>query len=318
VCRRVAPFAARDSRIRASLGPSSQPAIPGSEDECQNRNENQTQHQHASRLERRSRGGGFPVGITVTRDGPYGATSSRLVYPDELSPEQAAYDRGEFGFPSLIELDQPTTPAAEAGADPPDGLQEASAAAPGEQAPSSAPSSGSQPALPVAPGRSMPHDSATSSLPPDFSRHARRCIICSHPDRDAIEGDFIRWNSPSQIAKTYKIADRASISRHAHSTGLFDRRKREVGRVLETVLENVDQCPADRFDTIIRAARLYTHLDNNGVWAEPPRITYFIAGPPPGPLAVPAPSRRERKVRSSKSKRFLTATRPHSKNRLTP
>jgi hypothetical protein len=116
-----------------------------------------------------------------------------------------------------------------------------------------------------------------SDLPPDFSRHARRCVICAHPDRDAIEGDFIRWASPTAIAKTYKIADRASIYRHAHSTGLFHRRKREVGRVLETVLENVEQCPIDSFDTIICAARLYTHLDDRGHWTEPPRITYFIA-----------------------------------------
>jgi hypothetical protein len=125
--------------------------------------------------------------------------------------------------------------------------------------------------------RNVSHDVVASDLPPDFSRHARRCVICAHPDRDAIEGDFIRWASPTAIAKTYKIADRASIYRHAHSTGLFHRRKREVGRVLETVLENVEQCPIDSFDTIICAARLYTHLDDRGHWTEPPRITYFIA-----------------------------------------
>jgi len=58
-------------------------------------------------------------------------------------------------------------------------------------------------------------------LPPDFSRHARRCCICSHPDRDAIEGDFIRWHSVELIAREYKIATRKSIYRHAHCTGLF-------------------------------------------------------------------------------------------------
>jgi hypothetical protein len=157
-----------------------------------------------------------------------------------------------------------------------------------------------------------------SDLPPDFSRHARRCAVCAHPDRNAIEGDFIRWASPAAIARAYKIADRASIYRHAHSAGLFNRRKHEVGRVLETVLENVEQCPIESFDTIIRAARLYTHLDDRGNWTEPPRITYFIAGPPPGSAPALAPSPQKRKVRSSKSKRFLTATRPHSKTWLKP
>jgi hypothetical protein len=43
--------------------------------------------------------------------------------------------------------------------------------------------------------RKLSHDVIASDLPPDFSRHARRCAVCAHPDRDAIEGDFIRWTS---------------------------------------------------------------------------------------------------------------------------
>ena len=51
-----------------------------------------------------------------------------------------------------------------------------------------------------------------AKLPPDFARHARKCRICSHPDRDAIEGDFIRWRSPELIAKDHQISDRTSAS----------------------------------------------------------------------------------------------------------
>jgi hypothetical protein len=31
-----------------------------------------------------------------------------------------------------------------------------------------------------------------STAPPDLDRHSIRCVVCSHPDRDAIEGDFVR------------------------------------------------------------------------------------------------------------------------------
>jgi hypothetical protein len=106
--------------------------------------------------------------------------------------------------------------------------------------------------------------------PPDFSRHPRRCTICSHPDRDAIEGDFIRWRSPDQIAKDYHIADRVSVYRHAHYAGLFQRRKREVARVLESFLESAASCPIEAADMIIRATRLYVRLNEHGEWVEAP------------------------------------------------
>jgi len=279
---------------------------------------------------------GFPIGILVTRDGPYGATTSRNLYADELTPEELAEDESKGpGYPHPIEIPRLSNPQAEfqdSPASSSDSLPsqaftdpDTSAVNQARETESSGPAGEStrihQPEQIFANSdfvKANPREVIASSLPPDFSRHARRCSICAHPDRDAIEGDFIRWNSPSQIAKMYKIADRSSIYRHAHSTGLFDRRKHEVNRVLETVLENVEQCPIESFDTIIRAARLYTHLDDRGNWTEPPRITYFIAGPPPGSTAAPPPSPRKRKIRSSKSKRFLTATGPHSKKRLRP
>ena len=130
--------------------------------------------------------------------------------------------------------------------------------------------------------------SSSSRTPPDFSRHSRRCCICLHPDRDAIEGDFIRWRSPELIAREYKLANRTSIYRHAHCTGLFAWRRRELGRVLEGMLENHEHIPLEASDPIVRAARVYAHLDENGNWLEPARINFVLTGP------VPAISRPER------------------------
>jgi hypothetical protein len=116
-------------------------------------------------------------------------------------------------------------------------------------------------------------------LPPDFSRHARRCCICSHPERDAIEGDFIRWRSVELIAREYKIATRKSIYRHAHCTGLFAWRRRELGRVLEGILENAEHVPLVSSGVIVRAARIYAHLDENGNWFEPAHTNFILTAP---------------------------------------
>ena len=121
--------------------------------------------------------------------------------------------------------------------------------------------------------------SFASVLPPDFSRHARRCCICAHPDRDAIEGEFIRWRSPEEIAKDYDIQDRASIYRHAHATGLFAWRKRELARVLEGIIDAHENIPLESADMIIRAVRVYAHLDEDGKWFEPPRTNFFFTAP---------------------------------------
>ena len=147
--------------------------------------------------------------------------------------------------------------------------------------------------------------SSTSSgfpiRPPDFSRHARRCCICQHPDRDAIEGDFIRWRSPELIVQDYKIASRNSIYRHAHCTGLYAWRRQELGRVLEGILESAEHIPLELSDVVIRAARIYAHLDEHGNWFEPPRTNFVLTGAAPAlyPLesAVPTNSARSKPQR---------------------
>jgi hypothetical protein len=156
------------------------------------------------------------------------------------------------------------------------------------------------PAPPAPPAPSDP------SAPPDLSRHPRRCSICSHPDRDAIEGDFIRWRDPQEIAEAYNITDRVSIYRHGHYAGLFQRSKRQVARVLESFLEAAQSCPLEAADTIIRATRLYVRINEHGDWTEAPRTNYIITGTtePPAP-----PHSRPKKPNRSRSK-FRKAANP--------
>ena len=171
------------------------------------------------------------------------------------------------------------------------------------------------PLAPILPTSSIPSStsltSSTSSsslpafrTPPDFSRHSRRCCVCLHPDRDAIEGDFIRWRSPELIAREYKLANRTSIYRHAHCTGLFAWRRRELGRVLEGMLENAEHIPLESSDAIVRAARVYAHLDENGNWFEPPRTNFVFTSPVTAlhPLKSSMPTNSGRTKRRSKKK----------------
>lgn len=130
---------------------------------------------------------------------------------------------------------------------------------------------------------SLGHTSATPPPPPDMVRHSRFCTVCSHPDRDAIEGEFVRWRSPAKIAEDFGIHDRRIIYRHAHATGLFDRRTREVSRILEQYMELVDHHLPDHpdkfdFDSVTRAVRVYAHLAP-GLWFEPIRTHQILTGP---------------------------------------
>lgn len=118
-------------------------------------------------------------------------------------------------------------------------------------------------------------------IPPDYDRHSRLCSICDHPDRDAIEGDFVRWRKPSAIIEDYGVSSRSALYRHAHATGLFQLRSVELARVLETRLEEAEDCPLEQFDVITRAVRAYAHLGDDGRWFEPTRVHHVLTGPLP-------------------------------------
>lgn len=145
-----------------------------------------------------------------------------------------------------------------------------------------APESQTSPAPPPQPSTAFDR---TRLRPPDFARHSRRCNVCSHPDRDIIEAEFIRWSNPDRLAEQFNLGHRSSIYRHAHATGLFERRRRELLRVLESILEAADFANFQTADVLIRATRVYAHLDDNGYWYEPPKTVTVLHGPAPAAAA---------------------------------
>lgn len=137
--------------------------------------------------------------------------------------------------------------------------------------------------------KSLHHDDLLH-LPASRSRRDRRRL---HP-----------LAQPELIAREYKLANRTSIYRHAHCTSIFAWRRRELGRVLEGMLENHEHIPLEASDAIVRAARVYAHLDENGSWFEPARTNFVFTSPVTAlhPLESSLPTNSGRMKRRPKKK----------------
>jgi hypothetical protein len=99
-------------------------------------------------------------------------------------------------------------------------------------------------------------------------RHSRRCTVCKHPDRAAIEEAFLNWRSAAEIVEEYGIAHHSALYRHAHSTGLFDRRRGHIRSALEFIIERASEVEPTA-GAIISAVRAYCCLTEDGRWVEP-------------------------------------------------
>jgi hypothetical protein len=108
---------------------------------------------------------------------------------------------------------------------------------------------------------------------PDPNRHSRKCSVCNHPERDAIEEEFLDWRSPHAISHDYDV-HRKSIYRHAHAMGLFAQRRGNVSSVLEHLIEQAEHAKVTG-ETIISAIRAFTCLQDDGRWVEPPRRVIY-------------------------------------------
>jgi hypothetical protein len=119
--------------------------------------------------------------------------------------------------------------------------------------------------------------SITPAAPPpdesEPSRHARKCTVCHHPERDTIDDDFIHWMKPHTIAREFDLPERA-IRRHARATGLHELRSRKSLHALDLIIENAKTATVTG-DTVIRAIRAASCINASGKWEEPPKRVIF-------------------------------------------
>ena len=132
-----------------------------------------------------------------------------------------------------------------------------------------------------------------------LERHARKCQICKHPDREEIDQEFLRWQHPIFIAEEFNLPETRIIYAHARATGLFDRRGQNVRCALEFFIEEANRVDPSG-DTIVRAIRAYTRINARGEWHEPPshmiyttmnqnvanQLNVAVQTPPPPHLAA--------------------------------
>ncbi len=123
---------------------------------------------------------------------------------------------------------------------------------------------GTRPGSEPSPASSM--NSATHS--PSLERHRRKCTVCKHAERDAIEEAFLHWISPEFITKEFELPDWSTLYRHAHATGLFAQRRRNVRFALENVIERSVEVEITAAG-LVRAIRAYASLTDSGEWVEP-------------------------------------------------
>jgi hypothetical protein len=156
----------------------------------------------------------------------------------------------------------------------------------------------------------------------DPARHARKCEICHHSDRDAIEGEFIDWHHPDTIVDDYELNSRAGLYRHAHAVGLFRRRRRNLRCALELVIQEAERT-SPTADAIIRAVRAQSRVTSGGRWIEAPKYVVISRGPdvlPPGqrgiangdpnnPFLIETPKRLEIAVTDTKQMKEVLSNR---------
>ncbi|HEV2296974.1 MAG TPA: hypothetical protein VGR72_00470 [Candidatus Acidoferrales bacterium] len=101
------------------------------------------------------------------------------------------------------------------------------------------------------------------------SRHSLKCAICNHPDRAAIEFDFLNWRNPGDLVKSYHFRGLSTVYRHAHATGLLAKRRLNLRFAMERIVERVSEVPVTA-TSVIRAARAISRINDSGQWVDPP------------------------------------------------
>src|SRR5271156_4045643 len=113
-------------------------------------------------------------------------------------------------------------------------------------------------------------------------RHARKCTVCHHPDREFIDQDYLRWLSPKKIAREYAISHHSVIYRHADATGLRAQRRASLRATLENFSEQAESVRATA-GSVVAAVRLYAQINDQGQWTPPVRrhiVEYRHVGAP--------------------------------------
>ena len=148
-------------------------------------------------------------------------------------------------------------------------------AAPVRNAPPAASPQTAPPQSPPAPRRRRKRIPPPPRPMSPLQRHKSQCSICGASDQDQIEEAFLDWECVTSIAREFNI-DRRAIYRHSHATGLFARRDLNIRRALGHLIHEADRVTVSA-DSIVRAVRLFAHINARGEWVQPPTQVVFTS-----------------------------------------
>jgi hypothetical protein len=110
--------------------------------------------------------------------------------------------------------------------------------------------------------------------PPSLDRHARKCKICHHKDREDIELDFLHWHNCVDIAADYELEGPRVLYRHAHATGLFNRRALNLRFAAAHIVQNAESIEPSA-SAILKAIEACSQINDRGEWVHVPRRVIY-------------------------------------------
>jgi hypothetical protein len=192
--------------------------------------------------------------------------------------------------------------------------------------------------LTVRPSAQRPQSQPKSQNEIDLAHHKRRCSICHHPDRDAIEESFLQWRRVKNIDFDFKPdGGPTAIYRHARALNLFKQRNLHLRTALEFVIERAENVMPTA-EGLVKAIHAYTRINDQGEWIDTP-TTHIVKVMPivkPGPRNVtpatsgnvtldvkkisdcPREGRVEVSIESPSGRPLLTGSAPQTESRPTP
>jgi hypothetical protein len=107
---------------------------------------------------------------------------------------------------------------------------------------------------------------ASNEKQPNPGRHRTICKVCNHDKRDEIEQDWIGWGNTTRIAEDYGLT-RDSLYRHAHACGLFEKRRQNVRKALERIIEQAETVEVNA-SAVVSAIQAFAKINDAGKWIE--------------------------------------------------
>jgi hypothetical protein len=123
---------------------------------------------------------------------------------------------------------------------------------------------------------------------PALDRHARKCAVCKHKEREFIEADFLHWHNSVDIICDFDLPNTRVLFRHAHATGLYEKRMLNMRYAAALIVDWADTVKPSA-TAVLKAMRACTLLSDRGEWIDPPnRVVHYVGVGDPSMFRAPA------------------------------